>query len=72
MTCVKFSELTQLLASNFWAGDLDPEALRVRPRPQKVGFLQNISPPGLWGKVDHVISFQKWEDKAKKILGTEF
>ena len=36
----KFSGPANLLASNFWAGDLDPGAPGVRSWPQKGGFCQ--------------------------------
>ena len=68
----KFSGFTKLFASNFWAGHLDPEALRVRPQPRKRGFLPNLSPPRVLGQWGRVIPFRNREDQAKKMLGAEF
>ena len=60
---VKFSESTKLIASNFWAGDLDPAARRGQSQTPKTDFsAKSISSQG----------FVKQEDKAKKMLGAEF
>jgi hypothetical protein len=68
----KFSGSTKLIASNFLGGDLDPEALGVRPWPRKRGFLPNLSPPRVLGQGGRVIPFRKREDEAKKMLGADF
>ena len=68
----KFSGSTYLLASNFWAVNLDPQALRVRPGPPKVGFQPDLSPPRFLGQGGFVIPYWKREDKAKKLFGVEF
>ena len=67
MICSKFSGPTKILASNFWPGDLDHEALGDRPGPQKVGFMPNISPPTVLGQGGRVIPLWNWEDEAKNV-----
>ena len=60
---VKFSESTKLIASNFWAGDLDPAARRGQSQTPKTDFsAQSISSQG----------FVKQEDKAKKCWEQNF
>jgi len=41
---MKFSGPVQLLASNFWAGESDQPAQRLRPWAKNGLFLENLSP----------------------------
>ena len=68
----KFSGAPTLLASNFLAGESDPEAHGVRPGPRKMGFLPNLSPPRVLKQGGCVIPFRNRDNKAQKMLGAEF
>ena len=56
------------LASNYWAGSLDPRALWVRLRPKKCLFCQIYLLPGFWGK--WVVSYLF--KNRRTMLGLEF
>jgi len=56
---MKFSGPVQLLASNFWAGESDQPAQRLRPWAENGLFLENLSPPWVFVLLGCDIPFWK-------------
>ena len=67
--CPQFSGTPTLVASNFWAGESDPAAHRVRPRPRKMGFPPNKSPTRLL-KRGGCVTFSESRRQGQKNVGS--